>query len=79
MIGQGKKLTEQNNKLTEAKRLAYESEEVALNIQRELNRNTDTLQRAINKVPISHTFRTKFMVLIDQSHRARTGNVKQFT
>jgi vesicle transport through interaction with t-SNAREs protein 1 len=49
LIDHGTKMTEQNNKLAEAKRMAYESEDISLNIQRELNRNTETLQRAINK------------------------------
>lgn len=45
----GTKIVQQNNKLLEAKRTAFEIEDTSITIQKELNRNTDTLRHALNR------------------------------
>eukprot|EP01017_Pseudomicrothorax_dubius_P044112 TRINITY_DN7425_c0_g3_i2.p1 TRINITY_DN7425_c0_g3~~TRINITY_DN7425_c0_g3_i2.p1 ORF type:complete len:144 (+),score=25.58 TRINITY_DN7425_c0_g3_i2:42-434(+) len=48
LLDRGVQVADQNKKLAEAKKHAYESEDVAINIQRELNRHTEVIRRAIS-------------------------------
>eukprot|EP01017_Pseudomicrothorax_dubius_P039770 TRINITY_DN6141_c0_g1_i2.p1 TRINITY_DN6141_c0_g1~~TRINITY_DN6141_c0_g1_i2.p1 ORF type:complete len:215 (-),score=29.01 TRINITY_DN6141_c0_g1_i2:89-685(-) len=40
-------INQQNNKLVDAKRVAYETEDISIGVQKELNRNNETLNRAL--------------------------------
>eukprot|EP01017_Pseudomicrothorax_dubius_P042631 TRINITY_DN6990_c0_g1_i4.p1 TRINITY_DN6990_c0_g1~~TRINITY_DN6990_c0_g1_i4.p1 ORF type:complete len:215 (+),score=44.75 TRINITY_DN6990_c0_g1_i4:34-678(+) len=48
-ISKASRIVEQNNKLVAAKRVAFETEDISIGIQRELNRNTEVLTRAIGR------------------------------
>ena len=64
MLGNAKILSDGVNKLEGAKKMAYETEEIAIGIQDELHKQTDKINNAIGKVYPLVNFRTKTLDLI---------------